>query len=90
MKAGIFLTAAFPSGLTVIAAAPAGAVVYCDHIGVPTGCVARPGITLRAAPGVGASGVGALSGAGAGAAGLGCVLAHQTIGVVRLIAQWPR
>ena len=71
MKTSIFLTAAVLGGLTAISAAPAGAVVYCDYIGVPTGCVARPGVALRAAPGVGAPGVGALPGAGAGAAGPG-------------------
>jgi hypothetical protein len=70
MKTSIFLIAAFMSGLTAMTV-PVGAVVYCDYIGVPKGCVARPGVTLRAAPGVGAPGVGALPGAGADAAGPG-------------------
>ena len=68
MKTGIFLIALL---IAASMAAPAGAVVYCDYIGVPKGCVARPGVALRAAPGVGAPGVGALPGAGAGAAGAG-------------------
>lgn len=46
-------------------AAPAGAVVYCKYVGVPKGCVAKPGVVLRpapavraaATPGVGAPGV---------------------------------
>lgn len=43
----------------------AEAVVYCKYIGVPKGCVAKPGVVLRpapavavATPGVGAPGVG--------------------------------
>lgn len=47
---------------------PADAVVYCQYVGYPKGCVARPGVVLRpvpagvavraATPGVGAPGVG--------------------------------
>jgi hypothetical protein len=44
---------------------PADAVVYCQYVGVPKGCVARAGVVLRPAPvvravtpGVGAPGVG--------------------------------
>ena len=70
MKTSVFLTATFLSGVTALTT-PAGAVVYCDYIGVPKGCIARPGVALRAAPGVDAPGVGALPGAGAGAAGVG-------------------
>jgi hypothetical protein len=29
---------------------PANAVVYCKYIGVPKGCVARPGVVLVPAP----------------------------------------
>jgi hypothetical protein len=43
-------------------AGPANAVVYCKYIGVPQGCVARPGVVLVPAPVVvrdrGAPGVG--------------------------------
>ena len=54
-------------------AQPAGAVVYCQYIGVPAGCVARAGVVLRAAPGVGvgAPGVGVRPGVGVGAPGVG-------------------
>ena len=46
----VFITA----GLALLAvSAPAQAVVYCQYVGVPKGCVARPGVALRAAPGVG-------------------------------------
>ena len=43
----------------------AGAVVYCQYVSYPVGCVARPGVVLRprpvaraVTPGVGAPGVG--------------------------------
>jgi hypothetical protein len=70
MKTSVLLTAALLSGLTAMTT-PAGAVIYCDYIGIPSGCVARPGVVLRAAPGVGAPGVGVAPGVGAGAAGVG-------------------
>jgi hypothetical protein len=50
---------------------PADAVVYCQYVGVPKGCVVRPGVVLRpapavavgvATPGVGAPGVGVRAG----------------------------
>lgn len=51
------------------AAAPAEAVVYCKYVGVPKGCVAKPGVVLApapavraATPGVGAPGVGVAPG----------------------------
>jgi hypothetical protein len=39
-------------GLTaaVVNPAPAGAVVYCQYIGYPPSCVARPGVVLRPRP----------------------------------------
>ena len=48
----------------------ADAVVYCKYIGMPKGCVVRPGVVLRpapaavgvATPGVGAPGVGVRAG----------------------------
>ena len=57
----------------------ANAVVYCEkYVGVPAGCVARPGAVLLAAPGVGvngvgvgARGVGVAPGVGVGARGVG-------------------
>ena len=71
MTRRIILTAALLTGLAAMSAAPAEAVVYCQYVGVPKGCVARPGVPLRAAPGVGAPGVGVAPGVGAGAAGPG-------------------
>lgn len=65
------------AGLALLAvSAPAQAVIYCQYVGVPAGCVARPGVALRAAPGVGVPGVGApgvagVAGPGAGAPGVG-------------------
>ena len=35
----------------------ADAVVYCKYVGVPKGCVARPGVVLRPAPRVAEPGV---------------------------------
>ncbi|WP_211863777.1 hypothetical protein [Neoroseomonas soli] len=51
-------------------ASPARAQVYCQYVGVPAGCVARPGVVLRAAPGVGAPGVGVAPGVGAPGVGV--------------------
>jgi len=31
-------------------ASPAEAVVYCKYVGVPKGCVAKPGVVYRPAP----------------------------------------
>lgn len=52
------------------AASSASAAVYCERVGVPKGCVARP---VAAAPGVGAPGVGVRPGVGVGAPGVGVV-----------------
>ena len=49
----------------------ADAIVYCEYIGVPEGCVVTPGVVLAPAPGVGAPGVGVGVGVGAGARGVG-------------------
>lgn len=62
---GITAALALAAPLLLLDAAPAGAVVYCKYVGVPKGCVARPGVVLRpapaaaavAVPGVGAPGV---------------------------------
>jgi len=37
------------AGLT-LDPAPANAVVYCQYVSYPAGCVARPGVVLRARP----------------------------------------
>jgi hypothetical protein len=39
-------------GTWLVSAVPADAVVYCKTVGVPRGCVARPGVGAGA-PGVG-------------------------------------
>ena len=50
---------------------PANAVVYCQYVDYPAGCIVRPGVVLRprpvaraavATPGVGAPGVGVRAG----------------------------
>ena len=56
----------------VLTAAPesANAVVYCQYVSYPAGCIVRPGVVLRprpvaravATPGVGAPGVGVRAG----------------------------
>lgn len=70
MRFRAFLIAAAVLVPASFATQPAEAVVYCTYDGIPHGCVARPGVPLHAAPGVGVPGVGA-PGVGAGAAGLG-------------------
>ena len=66
MKPSIALAAMLTAGLLVTSSEPASAVVYCQYISYPTGCVVRPGVVLRprpvaravATPGIGAPGVG--------------------------------
>ena len=60
-------------GITGLVSAPAAhAVVYCKTVGVPKGCVARPG-----AAGAGARGVGVAPGVGVGAPGVGVAPANR-------------
>jgi hypothetical protein len=55
-------------GVTGLVSAPAAhAVVYCKTVGVPKGCVARPG----------AAGVGVTPGVGVGAPGVGVAPANR-------------
>ena len=55
-------------GVTGLVSAPAAhAVVYCKTVGVPKGCVARPG----------AAGVGVTPGVGVGAPGVGVAPANH-------------
>jgi len=67
MKLSIALSALLTAGFLAASAENAGAaVVYCQYVDYPAGCVARPGVALRprpvaravATPGVGAPGVG--------------------------------
>lgn len=83
------MTALKWAGVTVLAlsgallASQAEAVVYCKSVGVPKGCVWRPGVAapgvgapgVGVAPGVGAPGVGAAPGVGVGAPGVGATRA---------------
>lgn len=71
MKHGIWSLALAAAVITVGVSRPAdAAVVYCKYIGVPKGCVVKPGVVLRpapaaavvATPGVGAPGVGVRAG----------------------------
>lgn len=54
------MTAALTALLLTANVQPAEAVIYCKYVGVPKGCIARAGVVLVAAPGVGvgAPGVG--------------------------------
>lgn len=42
---GLLIAAGMMAG-----SSPADAVVYCQYVGVPKGCVVRPGVVLRPAP----------------------------------------
>lgn len=65
MKIAIALSA-LAVGLVVASTEEASAVIYCQYINYPVGCVVRPGVVLRprpvaravVTPGVGAQGVG--------------------------------
>ena len=66
MKHSIALSALLITGFMAASSEKASAVVYCQYIAYPVGCVARPGVVLVArpvaravaTPGVGAPGVG--------------------------------
>jgi hypothetical protein len=65
MKISIALSALLITGLVAASSEEARAVVYCQYIAYPAGCVAKPGVVLVArpvaravTPGVGAPGVG--------------------------------
>jgi len=60
-RAGLTIAALVTLTGVSMNAGPANAVVYCNTVGVPTGCVARPIAPVAGAvatPGVGAPGVG--------------------------------
>ena len=50
MKLTITLTAMLAAGFLAASAERADAVVYCQYVSYPVGCVARPGVVLRARP----------------------------------------
>lgn len=62
----IALAALLTTGFVAVSTEKADAVVYCQYVGYPAGCIGRPGVVLRtrpvaravATPGVGAPGVG--------------------------------
>jgi hypothetical protein len=66
MKRSIALSALLTAGFVTASSEQASAVVYCQYISYPAGCVVRPGVVLRprpvaravVTPGVGAPGVG--------------------------------
>ena len=58
MKYPMLFVAALTMAVSTVAIERAEAVVYCQYVGVPQGCVARPGVVLARAPGIGAPGVG--------------------------------
>ena len=66
MKLSIALSALLITGFLATSTEEARAVVYCQYVEYPAGCVVRPGVVLRprpvaravVTPGVGAPGVG--------------------------------
>jgi len=50
MRASIALSALLVAGFIAADARPASAVIYCQYVSYPAGCVARPGVVLRARP----------------------------------------
>ena len=50
MKALIALSALLIAGSLAASTQPASAVVYCQYISYPAGCVVRPGVRLVARP----------------------------------------
>lgn len=66
MKLFAALSTLLIGGFVAASTQPASAVVYCQYVEYPVGCVARPGVVLRprpvaravVTPGVGARGVG--------------------------------
>ena len=64
MKLSIALSALLITGFVTASTEKAGAVVYCQYVEYPAGCVVRPGVVLRprpvaravVTPGVGAPG----------------------------------
>ena len=66
MKLSTALSALLVTGFVTASTERASAVVYCQYVEYPVGCVVRPGVVLRprpvaravVTPGVGAAGVG--------------------------------
>ena len=66
MKRSVALPVLLITGFMTASTEQASAVVYCQYVAYPVGCIARPGVALRprpvaravVTPGVGAVGVG--------------------------------
>jgi hypothetical protein len=54
MKLSIALSTLLVIGVVVASTETAGAVVYCQYVEYPAGCVVRPGVVLRPRPVAGA------------------------------------
>jgi hypothetical protein len=50
MKLSIALAALLATGLLTASTEEASAQVYCQYVNYPVGCIARPGVVLRARP----------------------------------------
>ncbi|MCS3763167.1 hypothetical protein GGE24_005173 [Bradyrhizobium centrosematis] len=50
MKLSILLSAVAFACCMVVSIEPASAVVYCQYISYPAGCIVRPGVRLVARP----------------------------------------
>jgi hypothetical protein len=50
MKLSIAIAALLITGFLTASTEKASAVVYCQYVNYPVGCVARPGVVLRARP----------------------------------------
>jgi hypothetical protein len=70
MKLSIALSTLLITGFLAASSQQASAVVYCQYVSYPAGCIVRPGVVLRprpvaravVTPGVGAAGVGVRAG----------------------------
>jgi len=47
---GLAAAALLATGFVTATPKPASAVIYCSYVGYPAGCIARPGVVLRARP----------------------------------------
>ncbi|WP_082646486.1 hypothetical protein [Bradyrhizobium valentinum] len=50
MKLSITLSALLIAGFMTATTEPASAVVYCQYVDYPAGCIVRPGVVLRPRP----------------------------------------
>jgi hypothetical protein len=50
MKLSIWLSALLVAGFVIASGGQASAVVYCQYIGYPAGCIVQPGVRFVARP----------------------------------------